>query len=107
MKTYKKECCVQGYHVYKDTWEAAFGEELEYVREQSNAVDQYVVRGSIEGRHNRWPLTEDISIHLLVLDKRWCDTVSRCRKEKVFRLTSRFLAEIASPPQVLGEIVPL
>ena len=43
METYEKECCVQGYHVYKDTWEAAIGEKPEYVHEPSNAVDGYVV----------------------------------------------------------------
>ena len=53
------------------------GEELECVREQT-----------MQRRQKRqWALTEDISVHLL--EKRWCDTVSRCRKEKIFRLTSR------------------
>ena len=106
METYERECCVRGYHVYKDTWEAAIGEQLECVREQSNAVDWYAVAvlkdDTIVG-----PLyTEDVSAHLLdVLEKRWCDTVSRCRKEKVFRLASRYKisADKFSPPQVLGE----
>ena len=48
METYERECCIRGYHVYKDTWEAAIGE-------------------------NRWPLTEDASAHLLVLLEKWCD----------------------------------
>ena len=55
-------------HVYKDKWEVAIGEELECVHEQlaqSNAVDRYVVAVSSERRHNRWPLTEDVSSHLL------------------------------------------
>ena len=43
METYERECCVRGYHVYEDTWEAAIGQGLECVREQSNAVDRYAV----------------------------------------------------------------
>ena len=63
METYERECCVLDYHVYKDTWEAAISEQLECMCEQSNAVDQYA--GSID--HNRWPLTKDVSAHLLVV----------------------------------------
>ena len=39
------EYCVRDYHVHKDshTWEAAMGEKIESVREQSNAVDRYAV----------------------------------------------------------------
>ena len=31
METYERESCVRGYHVYKDTWEEAIGEEIECV----------------------------------------------------------------------------
>ena len=45
METYEREYCVRDYHVHKDshTWEAAMGEKIECVREQSNAVDRYAV----------------------------------------------------------------
>ena len=34
---------VQGYHVYRDEWDAAIGEELERVREKNNLKDPYAV----------------------------------------------------------------
>ena len=36
-------CCVRGYHVYKDMWAAAIGEELVCNREPTNAADRYAV----------------------------------------------------------------
>ena len=86
METYEREFCVRGYHVYKDTWEVAIGEELECMCEQSNTVR---VRGS-RMTQSLATLILKMSAHLLVLEKRWCDMVSRCGKEKEFRLTSRY-----------------
>ena len=37
------ECCVRGYHVYKDTWNATIGEELECNPEAGNRADRYAV----------------------------------------------------------------
>ena len=34
-----KECCVHGYHVYSDVWEATIGEELNCRQESSNSID--------------------------------------------------------------------
>ena len=36
-------CCIRGYHVYKDTWDAATGEELACEREVYNTQDCYAV----------------------------------------------------------------
>ena len=36
-------CCVRGYHVYKDIWAAAIGEELVCGRETTNMADRYAV----------------------------------------------------------------
>ena len=36
-------CCVRGYHVYKDIWAAAIGEELVCGREPTNMADRYTV----------------------------------------------------------------
>ena len=36
-------CCVRGYHVYRDIWAAAIGEELECSREPTNMADRYAV----------------------------------------------------------------
>ena len=69
MEIYERECCIRGYHVYKNTWEEAIGEELECVCKQSNTVGS-VCRASIEGQHNRWPLPKDVSAHLLVAGMR-------------------------------------
>ena len=35
------EFCVCGYHVYKDIWEAAIGEELPCEQEPRNTKDRY------------------------------------------------------------------
>ena len=35
----EKECCVCGYHVYSDIWEAVIGEELDWQWDPSNADD--------------------------------------------------------------------
>ena len=39
----ERECCVRGYHVYKNIWDASIGEELACQREPSNGVDRYAV----------------------------------------------------------------
>ena len=39
----ERECCVRGYHVYKNIWDASIGEELSCQREPSNGVDRYAV----------------------------------------------------------------
>ena len=36
-------CCVRGYHVYRDIWEAAVGEVLMCHREPTNSSDRYAV----------------------------------------------------------------
>ena len=36
-------CCVRGYHVYKDIWAEAIGEELVCIREPTNTADRYAV----------------------------------------------------------------
>ena len=42
METIEK-CCVRGYQVYKNIWDASIGEELACQREPSNGVDCYAV----------------------------------------------------------------
>ena len=43
METQEIECCIRGYHVYQDIWEAAVDEELVCRPERSNAHDRYAV----------------------------------------------------------------
>ena len=43
MEEFQKESCVRGYHVYKDIWNAALGEELQCQRERGNSSDLYAV----------------------------------------------------------------
>ena len=43
---YERACCVRGYHVYQDIWEAAVGEVLECEREPRNVKDRIRVRAS-------------------------------------------------------------
>ena len=33
MDTYERACCLRGYHIFKDAWKAAVGEELARERE--------------------------------------------------------------------------
>ena len=40
---FEGNCCIQGYHVYKEVWEAAVGESLVCEREPKNASDQYAL----------------------------------------------------------------
>ena len=50
----ERVCCVCGYHVYMDVWDAAIGEELDCQREPSNANDccaATVVRSGIVVGH--------------------------------------------------------
>jgi len=39
---FEMSCCVQGYHVYQDTWTPVFGEQLVCRREDSNPCDRYI-----------------------------------------------------------------
>ena len=43
MYEYQLQRCVRGYHIYKEEWEAAVGEELKCEREKNNAKDPYAV----------------------------------------------------------------
>ena len=41
MEEFERVCCVRGYHVYKEIWEAATGEILICERELHNGRDRY------------------------------------------------------------------
>ena len=43
MKEFERVCCVRGYHVYNEIWEAATGEILICERELHNGRDRYAV----------------------------------------------------------------
>ena len=34
---FERKCCIRGYHVYKEVWEAVVGEALVYKREPENS----------------------------------------------------------------------
>ena len=40
---HRRACCVRGYHVYCEIWEAAVGEVLVCEREPQNTMDRYAV----------------------------------------------------------------
>ena len=46
---FERNCCIRGYHVYKEVWEAAVGEALVCEREPENASDRYAVAVKKEG----------------------------------------------------------
>ena len=43
MEEFGRDCCIRGYHIYKEIWRAAIGEELECDREPENSCDRYAV----------------------------------------------------------------
>ena len=43
MDTHEIECCIRGYHIYQEVWEAAIDEELVCRPERGNAHDWYAV----------------------------------------------------------------
>ena len=49
MEEFEVSSCIRGYHVYKDTWDAATGEELACEREVHNTQDRYAVAVKMEG----------------------------------------------------------
>ena len=42
-RVFGRNCCIRGYYVYKEVWEAAVGEALVCEREPENASDRYAV----------------------------------------------------------------
>ena len=40
---FERKCCIRGYHVYKEVWEAAVEESLVCKREPENASNRYTV----------------------------------------------------------------
>ena len=43
MEEFERVCCIHGYHVHKEAWEATVGEEMDCEREHNHAYDHYVV----------------------------------------------------------------
>ena len=43
MEDFEWPCCIRGYHIYKEIWDAAIGEHLACERENSNNHDCYAV----------------------------------------------------------------
>ena len=46
----QRRCCVRGYHIYGEVWEASLGDDLTCEREPDNAADRYAVAVKKEGR---------------------------------------------------------
>ena len=43
MEEFESICCIRGYHIYKQIWQAAVGEALECKWETHNLRDRYAV----------------------------------------------------------------
>ena len=43
MEEFERVCCICGYHVHQEAWEAAVGEELDSEKELNSAHDGYAV----------------------------------------------------------------
>ena len=46
MEDFEWPCCIRGYHIYKEIWDAAIGEHLACERENSNNHDRYAEQSS-------------------------------------------------------------
>ena len=67
MEEFERACCTHGFHVFKEIWEAAVGEELACEREPHNAHDRYAVavkRSGITICHLPWKLSRLCSLFL-------------------------------------------
>ena len=42
-ESFETESCIQGFHIYKDTWSPLIGEQLKCTRETNNPLDRYAV----------------------------------------------------------------
>ena len=74
MEEYEIACCICGYHIYREIWEAAVGvETLVCEREPQNGKDRYAVAVK---------KNETIVGHIL-LEERWEHSLYRDRKEKI------------------------
>ena len=71
MEETERDCCIRGYHVYKDIWEAAVGESLTCERETNNPRDRYAVAVKKEIRNRDWALTTQGSKTVLPLFASW------------------------------------
>ena len=49
MEEHGRDCCVRGYHVYQEIWEAAVSEVLVCEREPRNVEDRYAVAEKKDG----------------------------------------------------------
>ena len=77
-----KRSCVKGYHVYKDVWTVATGEELVCQREQGNAQDIYAV-AVIKDDTVVGHLAHTISRFFSVLKRRWNISVLNLRTKTI------------------------
>ena len=78
----ERRCCVRGYHVYKEVWAAAVGEELVCEREPDNASDRYAVAVKREGTivgHLPRKITRVCSLFLRLGSSITCTVISHRR----------------------------
>ena len=65
MEEARFECCVRGYHVYFEIWEAILGETLLCRREPTNVSDHYAVR-----RRYSWAFAKEVFQDFFALFKK-------------------------------------
>ena len=41
MEAFERNCCIHGYHIHKEIWQAAIGKELKCDRELDNSCDRH------------------------------------------------------------------
>ena len=59
MQDYRTDCCIRGYHIYRDIWVAVIGEVLECEREPTNTKDRNAVAITKKWDYN-WTLTKEL-----------------------------------------------
>ena len=90
MQDYRTDCCIRGYHIYRDIWVAVIGEVLECEREPTNTRDSNAVAITKKWDYN-WTLTKELFKSLFAFfEERWKHTLRSYWREVVLsRPTTR------------------
>ena len=81
----ERDCCIRGYHVHVDVWDAPIHKMLDFEDEPINANEQPLYSGGCKKRHGHWPFAEEATAHLFAIHMtRWCDKVL-CSRENILK----------------------
>ena len=65
IEEFRRDCCIHGYHVYKEMWEAAAGEVLECMKEPHNVQGRYAVTAKKNGNNHGTKVVKSVFVLLV------------------------------------------